>query len=205
MGLLDLPLIVFRFLGEKENGDDSLIVTVDVTGDVHLTFSDDSAVSERAIRDFSDLCGRKSKGEWLKFFGGLFLGGMSSLNIRWYEFRKYVSEDFKSIQLDLKTTGIRECLDNFGGSGLNPVFFHKKAALNDLKLLDVASTTLHSSQALISTQMDWKGDISQVISPAALNRDDVFQCHVKGVELAMGIKAAIKQSLIRLAKMIVII
>ncbi len=69
----------------------------------------------------------------------------------------------------------------------------------------VKAFQLASPQPLITTQMDWKGDFSQVIYRQTLGLRDVFECHMKAVELTLAIKTMIQEFWINLFKRVIVL
>jgi len=53
--------------------------------------------------------------------------------------------------------------------------------------------------------MDWKGDFSQVIYRQTLGLRDVFECHMKAVELTLAIKTMIQEFWINLFKRVIVL
>ncbi|MDP2268006.1 MAG: hypothetical protein Q8K46_02455, partial [Deltaproteobacteria bacterium] len=105
----------------------------------------------------------------------------------------------------LKTEGVREFFNDLK-AGLDKHFkpFSKERTFNNILLLDVSSKLLASPRPLITTQMDWKGDFFQVIYRQTMGLRDVFECHMRAVELGLAIKTMIREFWIDIFKRVIV-
>ena len=199
MGLLDLPLLVFQFPPEHETDSPCLILTINVTGDIRLEFSDEFFQSKTAATEFISFCERRNQEELAKFFEALIVDAKRITPLP-------LKKAFPFTRFVLKTEGVREFFEALK-AGLDKPFkpFSQKRTLNNILLLDVSSKLLASPQPLITTQMDWKGDFSVVIYRQTVGLRDVFECHIRAVELALAIKTMIREFLINLFKRVIVL
>jgi len=206
MGLLDLPILVFRFPRNIENEKDLLVLEIDATGDVYLELPNELEASIKAVKAFSVFWVDSDQKNLIKLLQKMFeifndWEDPLRLISQWNNYKGQLEKEFRDIVFDLKSTGLKELFLFLKGEiDLPSIFLSKRRPLRDVTLLEVRTKSRNSLQPLIITQIDWKGDFSHVITPAAIGRDDVFSCHAKGVELALFIKAVLRDFLVRLMK-----
>lgn len=207
MGLLDLPLLVFQFPPEPETDSPCLILTINVTGDIRLEFSDGFFQSKTAATEFISFCEKLNQKELAKLFGALIVDAkqITPLLFKGKDYQISLEKAFPFTRFVLKTEGIREFFEALK-AGLDKPFkpFPKKITLSNILLLDVSSKLLASHQPLITTQMDWKGDFSLVICRQTMGLRDVFECHMRAVELALAIKTMIQEFWVDLFKRVIV-
>lgn len=206
MGLLDLPLLVFQFPSEPETDSPCLILTINVTGDIRLEFSGGFFQSKTAATEFISFCEKQNQKKLAELFGTLVEAKPNPpFPLKGEDYQRCLEKAFPFTRFVLKTEGVREFFDALK-AGLDKPFklFSKERTLNNILLLDVSSKLLASPQPLITTQMDWKGDFSVVIYRQTIGLHDVFECHMRAVELALAIKTMIQEFWIDLFKRVIV-
>ena len=200
MSLLDLRILVLRFPQAVHEKQKTLSIEIDATGDVALNLPAKIENSIEAASAFS-LFWRGNDQERLMSLLKKFLGEWQNpfqLFAEWNEYERRFRTEFKAALSDWNAT-----VEQFFNDPLK--FFEKKIRLKDITVLEVVTSAMNSSQPLLKTQIDWKGDLSQFVTPSAVVREDIVSCHVKGVELALFIKAALRDFLVTLLKKVALI
>ena len=199
MSLLNLPIFICQFPQDIEDKQRTLVMEVDATGDVFLILPDRIEASVEAERAFSVFWQGDDQKKLIKLLQQMFSNWQnpSRLLFDWHHYyQRRFKEEFKVTLLDWTAAIEKFFQDPFD-------YLTEKLSLKDITLLEVITGSQNSSEPFVATQIDWKGNISQTISPAAIGRDDVFSCHMKGVELALFIKAVLRDFLLRLLKKMV--
>ena len=200
MSLLDLTILVLRFPQAVQGRQKTLSLEIDATGDVALKLPAKLENSIEAASAFS-LFWRGNDQERLMSLLNKFLGDWQNplqLFAEWNEYERRFRREFKAALSEWNAT-----VEQFFKDPLR--FFQKKIRLKDITVLEVVTRAMNSSQPLLKTQIDWKGDLSQFVTPTAVLREDFLSCHVKGVELALFIKAALRDFLVTLLKKVALI
>jgi hypothetical protein len=201
MSLLDLPILVFRFPRDTKDEQNSLIMEIDATGDICLKLPDRIDKSVEAVEVFSIFWEGNDQRKVMKLIHQMFNNWQnpSHLFFNWnHYYQKRFKEEFKVTLFDWTTTIEEFFKDPFKS-------LTEKRSLQNITVLEVITMSINSSEPFMTTKIDWKGDFSQIVVPIAIGRDDVFSCHMKGVELALFIKAVLQDFLVRLLKKMVIV
>ncbi len=200
MGLLDLPIIVLRFPQGVENVQNTLALELDATGDVCMRLPTRIKTSVEAVNAFSVFWSGNDKKRFMKLLGEMFNDWKKPFRLatNWQSYTERLNKEFKADLIDVLTQ-----LETFLE---NPfAFLTEKCPLEDLSVLEVQTRSHNSPEPFVITKLDWKGDFLQTVEPLAIGRPDVFSCHVKGLDLALFIKTALGDVLIKLIKKLVII
>jgi len=204
MGLLDLPLLDFRFPRQPRGADTpELLMTLDLTGDIRLEYQNGLKMSEEAGLEFVAFCGKQNRKHLVEFFPTLIADarGIVPLPLRWKNYRKALETGFSPFHPDLREKGVWECLEALKkGPDRMFNFLSTPKTPQDICMLDVVSVQKNPPGMLISTRLDWKCDFSQVVTPIVTGFPLVMECHVKAVETALAIKLMVRDFLIDLVK-----
>lgn len=199
MGLLDLTAILLRFPQDAEDKETTLLMEIDITGDIYLTLPSKIEASIRASKAFSGYWEETDKKNFINLLKKIFANWQDHFNLgaKLSSDERKLEEQFKAI---LKRS---EDLERFFKDTFN--FLKEKSPFQDVSLLEVNTKQQGSSIPFVTTQINWKGNFAQVVTPSVLDREDVFVCHKKAVELALSIKSGVADSLVTLLKRVTLL
>ena len=195
MGLLDFPIVVLRFPQGIEDLQDALALEIDATGDVCIRLPRKMETSAEATKAFSVFWSGNDKERLMNLLREIFNDWKepSRLAGNWNKYRKQLKKEFDG--------NLPDVLSELEAFLKNPLaFLAEKLSLKDLSILEVQTRSHNSSEPFIVTKVDWKGDFFQFVSPIALGKPDFFRCHGEGVDLALFIKIALGNFLIKLIR-----
>lgn len=199
MGLLDFPIVVLRFPQGIEDLQDALALEIDATGDVCIRLPRKMETSAEATKAFSVFWSGNDKERLMNLLREIFNDWKKPERLvdNWNSYAKQLKEEF-----DADSRSVLSELEAFLKNPL--AFLAEKLSLKDLSILEVQTRSHNSSEPFIVTKVDWKGDFLQFVAPIAMGKPDFFRCHAQGVDLALFIKSALGDFLIKLIKKSVI-
>lgn len=192
MGLLDLPIVTLRFPQGIKNSRNGLALEIDVTGDVCMKLPIEREASVEAVNAFSLFWSGNDKERLKKLLKKIFSDWKkpSKLAANWKSYTKQLKKEF-----DGDLLGALSELEEF----LKRPFdcLTEIISLKDLCILEVKTGSHECPEPFIVTKVDWKGDFCQFVAPIAVGKPEFFRCHAQGVDLALFVKTALGDFLIK--------
>jgi hypothetical protein len=195
MGLLDLPIVILRFPQGIKDLKNALALEIDVTGDVCMKLPAKRERFLEAVEAFSVFWSGNDKERLMNLLKKIFNDWKkpTKLAANWNSYKKKLEEEFdgdfrrKFSELETFLKNPFDCLTEI-------------LSLEDLSILEVQTRSHKSRKPFIVTKVDWKGDFFQIVAPVALGKPEFFRCHAQGVDLALFIKSALGDFLIKLIR-----